>query len=254
MRPGGPGDGKLHVGDRILAVAGQPAEAMSHEFLIDHAARSLSLELVIMRTAKQLTRTESGRFNVHSGSGATSTSRLLVRNAPSLGRGTAAPKNVIVEEDGPEPERVPATRSPAPLAEDVESETEADEDVQEITVTRGLSGFGFTIMGPDPEHPHVTGVFVTNIVAEPAKGSGLQIGHQLVALRSSDGLTNLRNLSHYEATQALRSVDGTATLLVVDNRAGFKALTANGSSKMKRRSTMDKLRNFFRRKPSKKES
>ena len=102
VRQGGPGEGLLQVGDKIITIAGIPPEKVTHEYLIKTAAKATSLKLVVLRTDKHLTRTESGRFNIGTPKdGKMLAVRKLVRNKPSLGRAGVVDtsKSAIKEEE-----------------------------------------------------------------------------------------------------------------------------------------------------------
>jgi hypothetical protein len=236
VRPGGPGDGKLQVGDRIITIKDMPAAELTHEVLTREAMRSLNLSLVVSRSGKQLTRTQSGRFNVSSLDPASKSGpRKLVRNQPSLGR--AAKRPIPEEEDNvtvsTTPLRTSGTRSVAWDGEPAEEGAVAiDPDVLLLPIERGPNGFGFSFVGASEGDTSAHGVFVSAVLADPARKAGLKVGHELLAVHFRDD-RRVPVVSTTQLTGVLKSVREPITLVVKKNKAGMAQVLGHQLPKKK---------------------
>ncbi|XP_063317272.1 discs large homolog 1-like protein isoform X3 [Pelmatolapia mariae] len=184
-------DGRLQIGDKLLAVNSSCLEEVSHE----HAVTALknTPDVVYLKVAKpnsvfmndsfappDLTNSYSQRMENH-----ISPPNFLGQPLPppaSSGRYSPTPKSTLGDDD--------VTREP-----------------RKVVLHRGATGLGFNIVGGEDGE----GIFISFILAGgPADLSGeLRKGDRLVSVNGVD----LRNATHEQAAAALKNAGQTVTIV-----------------------------------------
>ncbi|XP_039858436.1 disks large homolog 1-like isoform X8 [Simochromis diagramma] len=184
-------DGRLQIGDKLLAVNSSCLEEVSHE----HAVTALknTPDVVYLKVAKpnsvfmndsfappDLTNSYSQRMENH-----ISPPNFLGQPVPppaSSGRYSPTPKSTLGDDD--------VTREP-----------------RKVVLHRGATGLGFNIVGGEDGE----GIFISFILAGgPADLSGeLRKGDRLVSVNGVD----LRNATHEQAAAALKNAGQTVTIV-----------------------------------------
>ncbi|XP_040000738.1 disks large homolog 1-like isoform X12 [Xiphias gladius] len=184
-------DGRLQIGDKLLAVNSACLEEVSHE----HAVTALknTPDVVYLKVAKpnsvfmndsfappDLTNSYSQHMENH-----ISTPNFLGQPLPppaSSGRYSPTPKSVLGDDD--------VTREP-----------------RKVVLHRGATGLGFNIVGGEDGE----GIFISFILAGgPADLCGeLRKGDRLVSVNGVD----LRNATHEQAAAALKNAGQTVTII-----------------------------------------
>ncbi|XP_068423472.1 discs large homolog 1-like protein isoform X10 [Clinocottus analis] len=183
-------DGRLQIGDKLLAVNSGVLEEVSHE----HAVTALknTPDVVYLKVAKptslfmdslnppDLTSSYSQHMENH-----ISPPSFLVQPLPppaSSGRFSPTPKSMLGEDD--------VTREP-----------------RKVVLHRGATGLGFNIVGGEDGE----GIFISFILAGgPADLCGeLRKGDRLVSVNGVD----LRNATHEQAAAALKNAGQTVTII-----------------------------------------
>ncbi|KAM9321772.1 discs large homolog 1-like protein isoform 18-T18 [Pholidichthys leucotaenia] len=185
-------DGRLQIGDKLLAVNSACLEEVTHE----HAVTALknTPDVVYLKVAKpnsvfmsdsfappDLTNSYSQHMENHISPPAFPGQPLSL--PPSSGRYTPTPKNMLVHDDD-------ITREP-----------------RKVVLHRGATGLGFNIVGGEDGE----GIFISFILAGgPADLSGeLRKGDKLVSVNGVD----LRNATHEQAAAALKNAGQTVTII-----------------------------------------
>ncbi|XP_045906847.1 disks large homolog 1-like isoform X3 [Micropterus dolomieu] len=184
-------DGRLQIGDKLLAVNSACLEEVSHE----HAVTALknTPDVVYLKVAKpnsvfmndsfappDLTNSYSQHMENH-----ISPPNFLAQTLPppaSSGRYSPTPKSMLGEDD--------VTREP-----------------RKVVLHRGATGLGFNIVGGEDGE----GIFISFILAGgPADLCGeLRKGDRLVSVNGVD----LRNATHEQAAAALKNAGQTVTII-----------------------------------------
>ncbi|KAM4556091.1 discs large homolog 1-like protein isoform 5-T5 [Fundulus diaphanus] len=184
-------DGRLQIGDKLLAVNSVCLEEVTHE----HAVTALknTPDVVYLKVAKpnsvfmndsfappDLTNSYTQHMENH-----ISPPNFLAQTLPppaSSGRYSPTPKSMLGEED--------VTREP-----------------RKVVLHRGATGLGFNIVGGEDGE----GIFISFILAGgPADLSGeLRKGDRLVSVNGVD----LRNATHEQAAAALKNAGQTVTIV-----------------------------------------
>ncbi|XP_029380196.1 discs large homolog 1-like protein isoform X15 [Echeneis naucrates] len=184
-------DGRLQIGDKLLAVNSACLEEVSHE----HAVTALknTPDVVYLKVAKphsvfmndsfappDLTNSYSQHIENH-----ISTPNFLSQTLPppaSSGRYSPTPKSMLGDDD--------VTREP-----------------RKVVLHRGATGLGFNIVGGEDGE----GIFISFILAGgPADLCGeLRKGDRLVSVNGVD----LRNATHEQAAAALKNAGQTVTIM-----------------------------------------
>ncbi|XP_072555591.1 disks large homolog 1-like isoform X2 [Paramormyrops kingsleyae] len=183
-------DGKLQIGDKLLAVNSSCLEEVSHEEAV--AALKNTPDVVYLKVAKPTSVFMSDSFippdvtnsySQHLENHITSPSYLsqpLVSS--SSGRYSPVPKSVLTDEE--------ITREP-----------------RKVVLLRGSTGLGFNIVGGEDGE----GIFISFILAGgPADLSGeLRKGDRIVSVNGVD----LRGATHEQAAAALKNAGQTVTIV-----------------------------------------
>uniref|UniRef100_A0A3B5QBF7 Disks large homolog 1 n=1 Tax=Xiphophorus maculatus TaxID=8083 RepID=A0A3B5QBF7_XIPMA len=169
-------DGRLQIGDKLLAVNSVCLEEVTHE----HAVTALknTPDVVYLKVAKPNTYTQHMENHI-------SPPSFLGQAVPppaSSGRYSPTPKGILGEDD--------VTREP-----------------RKVVLHRGATGLGFNIVGGEDGE----GIFISFILAGgPADLSGeLRKGDRLVSVNGVD----LRNATHEQAAAALKNAGQTVTIV-----------------------------------------
>ncbi|XP_067640331.1 disks large 1 tumor suppressor protein isoform X12 [Eurosta solidaginis] len=177
-------DGRLSIGDKLIAVRTNAGETNLENVTHEQAVATLKsitdkVTLIVGKTQHQISSSQSqfGQINSHSTEPASryASSNVLAAVPPGT------PRAVSTED---------ITREP-----------------RTITIQKGPQGLGFNIVGGEDGQ----GIYVSFILAGgPADAGGeLKRGDQLVSVNN----ISLKNATHEEAAQALKSSGGVVTLV-----------------------------------------
>uniref|UniRef100_A0A669BVP1 Disks large homolog 1 n=1 Tax=Oreochromis niloticus TaxID=8128 RepID=A0A669BVP1_ORENI len=171
-------DGRLQIGDKLLAVNSSCLEEVSHE----HAVTALknTPDVVYLKVAKPNSVFMNDSFAPPDLTN--SYSQRMENHITSSGRYSPTPKSTLGDDD--------VTREP-----------------RKVVLHRGATGLGFNIVGGEDGE----GIFISFILAGgPADLSGeLRKGDRLVSVNGVD----LRNATHEQAAAALKNAGQTVTIV-----------------------------------------
>eukprot|EP00052_Salpingoeca_macrocollata_P012625 m.98347 g.98347 ORF g.98347 m.98347 type:complete len:886 (+) comp18564_c0_seq2:137-2794(+) len=193
-------DGRLQIGDKLLAVNGQSCEGVPHEFAV-----------TLLKSAQGVVsiKVEKNAYQ-----------RLLQANAVALGF-LQAPKPRFSRTGTLKGDRLREALKARQAMRDRQSD--APGPVRTVELKGSSSGYGFNIVGParagsDTNDP--TGIFISRVLpGGPADTSGqLQEGDQIMAVNGH----SIEFASHNQAVNRLRRADrNSMTLLVRENPAVY---------------------------------
>ncbi|XP_062820057.1 disks large homolog 3 isoform X2 [Anolis carolinensis] len=194
-------DGRLQIGDRLLAVNNTNLQDVRHEEAV--AALKNTSDMVYLKVAKP----GSAHLNdIYAPPDYASTFSALADNHishnPGLGYlGGLEPKPAYP----PPPQVTPARYSPIPRH--LMGDEDFTREPRKITLHKGSTGLGFNIVGGEDGE----GIFVSFILAGgPADLSGeLRRGDRILSVNG----VNLRNATHEQAAAALKRAGQTVTIV-----------------------------------------
>ncbi|XP_067327721.1 disks large homolog 3 isoform X3 [Anolis sagrei] len=194
-------DGRLQIGDRLLAVNNTNLQDVRHEEAV--AALKNTSDMVYLKVAKP----GSAHLNdIYAPPDYASTFSALADNHishnPGLGYlGGLEPKPAYP----PPPQVTPARYSPVPRH--LMGDEDFTREPRKITLHKGSTGLGFNIVGGEDGE----GIFVSFILAGgPADLSGeLRRGDRILSVNG----VNLRNATHEQAAAALKRAGQTVTIV-----------------------------------------
>ncbi|KAF4012306.1 hypothetical protein G4228_003669 [Cervus hanglu yarkandensis] len=187
-------DGRLQIGDKILAVNSVGLEDVMHEDAV--AALKNTYDVVYLKVAKPSNAYLSDSYAPPDIT--TSYSQHLdneISHSSYLGT------------DYPTAMTPTSPRRYSPVAKDLLGEEDVPREPRRIVIHRGSTGLGFNIVGGEDGE----GIFISFILAGgPADLSGeLRKGDQILSVNGVD----LRNASHEQAAIALKNAGQTVTII-----------------------------------------
>ncbi|MEJ1273161.1 hypothetical protein NN561_004021 [Cricetulus griseus] len=187
-------DGRLQIGDKILAVNSVGLEDVMHEDAV--AALKNTYDVVYLKVAKPSNAYLSDSYAPPDIT--TSYSQHLdneISHSSYLGT------------DYPTAMTPTSPRRYSPVAKDLLGEEDISREPRRIVIHRGSTGLGFNIVGGEDGE----GIFISFILAGgPADLSGeLRKGDQILSVNGVD----LRNASHEQAAIALKNAGQTVTII-----------------------------------------
>ncbi|CAO2643891.1 Disks large homolog 4, partial [Lemmus lemmus] len=177
-------DGRLQIGDKILAVNSVGLEDVMHEDAV--AALKNTYDVVYLKVAKPSNAYLSDSY---------APPDITTCESPYLGT------------DYPTAMTPTSPRRYSPVAKDLLGEEDIPREPRRIVIHRGSTGLGFNIVGGEDGE----GIFISFILAGgPADLSGeLRKGDQILSVNGVD----LRNASHEQAAIALKNAGQTVTII-----------------------------------------
>ncbi|KAB0406019.1 hypothetical protein E2I00_008711, partial [Balaenoptera physalus] len=184
-------DGRLQIGDKILAVNSVGLEDVMHEDAV--AALKNTYDVVYLKVAKP-----SNAYLTYS-------QHLDNEISHSSYLGTDYPTAMTPT----------SPRRYSPVAKDLLGEEDIPREPRRIGIHRGSTGLGFNIVGGEDGE----GIFISFILAGgPADLSGeLRKGDQILSVNGVD----LRNASHEQAAIALKNAGQTVTIIAHHEQAAI---------------------------------
>ncbi|XP_013919730.1 PREDICTED: disks large homolog 3 isoform X1 [Thamnophis sirtalis] len=194
-------DGRLQIGDRLLAVNNTNLQEVRHEEAV--AALKNTSDMVYLKVAKP----GSSHMNeLYAPPDYASTFSALADNHISHNPGLGYLGGMESKPAYPAPPQVtPARYSPVPRH--LIGEEDFTREPRKISLHKGTSGLGFNIVGGEDGE----GIFVSFILAGgPADLSGeLRRGDRILSVNG----VNLRNATHEQAAAALKRAGQTVTIV-----------------------------------------
>uniref|UniRef100_A0A8D0MF66 Discs large MAGUK scaffold protein 4 n=1 Tax=Sus scrofa TaxID=9823 RepID=A0A8D0MF66_PIG len=187
-------DGRLQIGDKILAVNSVGLEDVMHEDAV--AALKNTYDVVYLKVAKPSSAYLSDSYAPPD-----------ITSSYSQHLDNEISHSSYLGTDYPTAMTPTSPRRYSPVAKDLLGEEDIPREPRRIVIHRGSTGLGFNIVGGEDGE----GIFISFILAGgPADLSGeLRKGDQILSVNGVD----LRNASHEQAAIALKNAGQTVTII-----------------------------------------
>uniref|UniRef100_A0A8C9RTR5 Discs large MAGUK scaffold protein 1 n=1 Tax=Scleropages formosus TaxID=113540 RepID=A0A8C9RTR5_SCLFO len=192
-------DGKLQIGDKLLAVNSVCLEEVSHEDAV--AALKNTPDVVYLKVAKPTSVFTNDGFAPPDITSCECDSKLPVLHQKGKQNGKVPPSYLG------QPVATPTTGRSSPTSKVPPGDEEMTREPRKVVLHRGSTGLGFNIVGGEDGE----GIFISFILAGgPADLCGeLRKGDRIVSVNGVD----LRSATHEQAAAALKNAGQTVTIV-----------------------------------------